>query len=515
VPTKSQRGLPPNGNPDSLDNLTHEQYLAKRAELLKIIEDTDTNIKKYEEENKIEFFKPIEPYQARILEYLHNGKKVIALVGGNGIGKTTLGAVVVGSACLGIEPWSGLKLPPPLDKPPVKVRIICQDWEKHADTVIVPKLKEYLPKGQYTTAKNNVGVESVFTFKNKSTIELITNKQSTSDHEGWEGEIIWGDEPFDRDKYVANLRGLRKPADKGGMGVFLITMTAVKEAWILDEIIRNQDPAYASVTEVPQKANPYLSEEYLRVFRASLRENEIIARIDGGWLNLVGLVWKFNADKHLIDPFEVPTDWPVVPMIDFHYSIPQALGFYTADPHGFHYVIDEMWADKMSPEQMADVIIRAKLTKGWRIEEAFIDPLSKGDTAYLKNRMGSDTQDSFTIIKDRLSDHGIELEIFSRDKASGVLAVEKMLEGPNGMPTLFFFRNLNKIEKEGHIWEIQRWVYNDRNEPKDENDHFMQCLYAYSLVGNKWTPMAYHRGDLKSELDFNVFEDNYGKQAQL
>jgi hypothetical protein len=119
------------------------------------------------------------------------------------------------------------------------------------------------------------------------------------------------------------------------------------------------------------------------------------------------------------------------------------------------------------------------------------------------------------VIRDRLSDHGIELHVASKDKDSGIINVEKWLEGPNKMPILFFFRNLNRIEKEGHIWEIQRWVYNDQGKPKDESDHFMENLYRYSLVGNKWSPMAYRRGDLKSELDFDVFKDNYGKQVQL
>jgi hypothetical protein len=281
-------------------------------------------------------------------------------------------------------------------------------------------------------------------------------------------------------------------------------MTAVSEAWILDDIIRNQDPAYASVTEVPQSANPYLSEDYLRVFRASLRENEKIARIDGGWLNLVGLIWRWSAERHLIDPFEIPTDWPVVPLIDFHPSTPQAIGFYTTDPRGFHYVIDEVWAH-MGAEETADVIIRKKIA-GWRIEDAYIDPLAKGDIQYVKNRFG-DVPASYPIIEERLGNHGIELHVASKDRDSGILNVEKMLMSDNGMPVLFFFRNMNRYEKEGHIWEIQRWTYDDKGLPKDEADHFMGNLYRYSLVGNKYIPLVYGGVDRKSELDFNVFEE--------
>jgi hypothetical protein len=497
--------------------LSMEERLAelykKREEDAKRVAEWSEKDEKYRETHKIEFFEPIGskegevPYQTKILEHLHGGKKVIALVGGNGIGKTVLGAVICGSACLGIEPWSGKDTV--WGKRPVSCRILCSDWEKHAATVIVPKLKEWLPVGEYTTAKNNVGVESKFTFRNKSMIELITNKQETSDHEGWEGDLVWGDEPFSHDKFVANLRGLRRPSEKGGMGVFLMTQTSVSEAWILDEVIMNTDPAYASVTEIPQDANPYLSDEFKRIFRASLRPNEVIARIDGKFLNLVGLVWKgFKKEVHVIDPFEIPTDWPVVPMIDHHPSHPNAIGYYAVDPFERVYVVDETYAH-MSAEQEGDDIIRHMTRNAWRIKDVFIDPLSKGDMAYIKN-LGIEGKDTFTKLKERLWHHGIELHVASKDKASGIRNIEDMLEGPNKTPTLFFFRSLDKIEKDGHIWEIQRWTYDENNKPRDKDDHFMENLYRMSLTGTKYTKMRSSGNDLRAETEFNVFESNYG-----
>ena len=222
--------------------LTQDEIDARLDKLRKEIAEDDEKLAAFREGNRIEFITPIAPYQTRVLEHLHEGKKIITLVGANGIGKTHLGGMIVGSACLGIQPWDGKETV--WGRRQVKCRIICSDWEKHAATVIVPKLKELLPAGTYTTSKNNVGVESKWDFPGtRSSLELITNKQDTRDHEGWEGDLIWADEPFDRDKFVANLRGLRRPPDKGGMGIFLITMTAVSQAWILDDIILNGDAA--------------------------------------------------------------------------------------------------------------------------------------------------------------------------------------------------------------------------------------------------------------------------------
>lgn len=484
--------------------VTPETKEARLEALYKRRDELDEQMAKYREQNKIEFFKPIDPYQSKILEHIHAGKTVVTLQGGNGIGKTTLGAVVVGSACLGIQPWD--KSETRWGRGPVKVRILCSDWEKHAKTVIVPKLQEWLPVGRYTTSKNNVGVESVFKFPNKSSLELMTNKEDTKDHEGWEGDIVWADEPLPEDKYVANLRGLRK-AD--GKGLFLITMTAVSEAWILDKIVRNVHPSFASVTEIPMNANPYLPKEHMETIMAAYGKKERIARIEGKWLNLVGLVWpSFNPEIHIIDPFDIPTDWPVVPMIDHHPSHPNAISYYAVDPFDRIYVIDETWGH-MSPEQEADDIIRHQTRNAWRIKEVFIDPLSKGDMAYIKNR-GLDIPDTFTVLKERLWRHGIDLFVATKDKDSGIRNVEKMLEGPNKTPTLFFFRNLDKIQDEGHIWEIQRWTYDDNNKPRDENDHFMENLYRMTLTGVKYSKPRRDGENLKSQTEFEVFQPGYG-----
>lgn len=417
---------------------------------------------------------------------------------------TVMGAVIVGSACLGIQPWDKRLLPVPIDKPPIKVRVLCKDWEDHARGVIVPELKRWLPVGEYTTSKNNVGVEASWKFKNKSEIELITNKQETQQHEGWSGHIVWADEPMDHDKYIANSRGL---VDVNG--IFLLTMTAVTESWILDEIVLNTDNTFAAVTEIPIFSNPYLDKDAISSFEAKLPENERIARIHGGWLNLVGLVWKgFKKDVHVIDPFEIPTDWPVVPMIDHHPSHPNAIGYYAVDQFDRIYVIDETYGH-MSAEQEGDDIIRKMTRNAWRIKDAFIDPLSKGDMTYIKN-LGIEGRDTFSKLKERLWHHGIELHVASKDKGSGIRNVEDMLEGPNKTPTLFFFRSLDKIDREGHIWEIQRWTYDENNKPKDKDDHFCENLYRMTLTGTKYTKMRKSGDNMRAETEFSVFEPSYG-----
>jgi hypothetical protein len=240
-----------------------------------------------------------------------------------------------------------------------------------------------------------------------------------------------------------------------------------------------------------------------------LSESQKIARVDGGWLNLVGLVWGgFKKDIHIIDPFEIPTDWIVVPLTDYHPSHEIAIGYYAIDPFDRIYVIDETYGH-MSPEQVGDDIIRKKTANAWRIRDSFIDPLSKGDMAYVKNR-GLDIPDTFSVLKERLWKHGVELHVATKDKSSGIRNVERMLEGPNKTPTLFFFRNLDKIEKEGHLWEIVRWTYGDDNKPRDENDHFMENLYRMTLTGIAYTKFHNEGYSQRAETDFDPLASDYG-----
>lgn len=451
-----------------------KRKLELRKKLLQIKKQKERYLlleRQYKESNKIEFFKPLE-HQQLVLDKLADGKKVVLLQGANRIGKSVIGAVVTGAFGLGYYPWIEGKPATPFGKKPLKMRILCSDWEHHAGQVIVPKLKEWLPAGSYETKKNNVGIDAFWTFKEThSTIELMTHIQDTKIHEGWSGHFVWADEPPPRDKYIANRRGL---IDFGG--VMLLTLTAVSESWILDDIVLNEDNTIGCITEIPITANPNLDKEAIESFTKSLTEDEKIARIQGGWLNLVGRVLKdFNADIHVIEPFEIPTDYPVVAMIDLHLSTPQAIGFYAIDKHERIFVIDEVW-ENISPDEIADEIIRRKKQKAWRIENAFIDPLAKGDNLFMKNR--SNVQDSFTIISNKLRPHGILLECASKDKDSGIRNLQTRLVGANKMPSLFFFNNCKR-----HLWEIQRWTYNEEGKPQKKDDHFMENLYRFTLTG--------------------------------
>lgn len=444
-------------------------------------------LEKYQKDNKTEFFKPLW-YQQKIIDYLHSGKKVVLLQGANQIGKTILGANLVASFVMGKQGWD--KKPSIFGERKTRGRIICKDWEHHANEVIVPVLKEWLPRGSYETRRNNVGIECFWKFRNGSTIELMTSTQDVGIHEGWAGDWVWADEPFPREKYTANKRGLI-----ASNGIFIMTLTALSEPWILDDIVLSQNPSIGCVTNVDIRENIYLTPEAIENFENSLdkREGEDVVRARGGWFQLTGLILKdFDKDKHIIEPFKIPPDWRVIAMIDIHPKKEQAIGFYTTSPKDIDYVIDEIWKH-LSPEQIAYRIIEKKNQNNWRMEEAYIDPLARGDSNYVAN-VNPYAEDSFNIIRDILMTNGIDLYIASKDKDSGIRNIKEGLKSLNNMPSLFFF---NTCER--HIYEAQRWTWDNNSPNKEEpkalkvNDDMMENLYRYTLTDREYRPLILER----------------------
>lgn len=453
----------------------------KRAVLEKKILELESAIRVFAGSRRIEDWVPF-PHQQKALDHLRAGKKTILVQGANRIGKTVFGTAVVGAACLGIEPWSGN--PTVFGAVPVRARIIAVDWEHHAKEVIVPALKEWLPQGTYETRKNNVGVETYWDFpETKSTIELMTHSQETRIHEGWKGHIVWSDEPLPKDKYTANKRGLIDYS-----GVFIMTMTALYEPWILDEIVLPDDPTTGCILEVPMRANPFLKEEDIQNFSRGLSEEDLAVRVGGGWLQLFGRVLKnFDRSIHVVANFEAPTDWPVIALVDVHLNKPQAIAFYGCDKYDRIFALEEVW-DHLSPEQIGDEIAKRKYNYP-RMVDAFIDPLAKGDDQFVKNRIN--IEDTFTVISRKLAPYGIRLQVASKDKDSGIQNIKGRLVGANKMPTVFFQERCKR-----HIYEATRWIYDKVGVPQKVDDHFMECLYRATLSGLHWTAPGLFKGPL-------------------
>ena len=513
-----------------------EELKRKKVSIMRQIVD-------YHDKNKWEKLKLFK-WQEKAIKLLEK-KLIVVIPAPNKIGKSVLNAVIAVSWALGYEGWnevsgdypfavkvqdrwfksSSLNIPPP-----VKIRITGEDWLHHLGQTVIPELKYWAPAGQYETKKNSQGIDYFWTFKNGSSFELLTHDQEDKLYESWLGHGWIADEPPPKNKYSAMSRGIF-----GVNGKILIATTPLEEAWILDdlvlsartdvgvmsgltcldneiyyahdiEILTEMGMTEGNVKEffnkilyvddkgkaaekflletVPIEKQKRLMELYYLRFAKDTPIDQKPSRFFGTFKKLVGLIIKnFDFDKHKIKSFKIPTNWVVTPLIDLHLNKPHAISFYACDERGLNYVIKEVW-ENLRPEEIADVIIREKKMNTWNIYEAFIDPLAKGDDKFIKNR--GDVGDSFTIISNKLSEEGIYLQVASKDKPSGIRNIQTWLEGVNGLPTLYFFDSLQSFNGGyGHVYEIQRWAYDDNGVPEKENDHFMENLYRYTLTGEK------------------------------
>jgi len=444
-----------------------------------------------------------------------------------GYDSTLLDAIQVGGqwyrkSSLGIEP-------------PVNIVITGEDWKAHLGRTIVTELKKWSPEGFYTTKKNEQGVEYYWEWFNKSTFILMCYTQDDDLFESFRAQGAWEDEPPPKSKHVALSRGLLLDNGKTYM-----SLTPIKEPWILDDIVLsgrrdvgiidglsildNPDLVKSEkkvltelgldegqilkyydfllfdnaekrtpvsdqgkraddflISIVPEDKQSDISKLKILKFIKDIDPSDVPPRVFGQFKSLVGRVLKeYSPEVHLVKPFEIPTDWPVVAMIDFHLSTPQAVSYWAVNKQDLKYCIAEMWKN-CSAEEIADDIIRKTKFYGWKLENAFIDPLSKGDTAYIRNRMGTDVQDTYSIIQEKLLEHGITLNVASKDKDSGTKNLQTWLKGVNGLPTLYIFDTCERFQ-----YEVLRWVYDDNGKPIKENDHFMENAYRFTLTGTKY-----------------------------
>ena len=450
-------------------------------------------------------FRGMNPKQKLLFDAFRNPLyKVFTFTGGNRSGKTTSLVVYGISAMIGKWPWDGEPLKFSHGHPR-KVRYVGQDWEKHIKTVVEPALKYWWPKSRRVkTAKNNVGVEALWTDEETgSTLEIMSNKQESDLHEGWDGDLVLYDEPPRREIRVANARGL---VDRAGREVF--GMTLLKEAWVDREVIKallpdgSPDPSVYNVhAEIYDNLGYGLDKEGIDQFAKTLTEDEKEARLNGKPSYLSGLIYgKFNRQTHVRSLVTVPLDWIVDISIDFHPSKPWAILFLATDKRGFKWVIDEIWQHG-SWKVLGEEIIRRIKRYQYRVENIIIDPLSKGD-----EQSDLHEESVFRKMSDLFNVYGYDLYAASKDKDGGIHLVNDLLMTENEMPALFFRSTLKRT-----IMEIEGYMIDaSTGRPSKENDDFMENLYRLVLLGTEW-----HEPSGRNVLVSNLLTEHVGTESWM
>jgi hypothetical protein len=451
----------------------------------------------YEKENKLLYFNhpdkgylgkhgkwDYNPIQKRFFKALRNPEYTIfTLTGSNRISKTfsTTGVTAL-TALRGHFPWEDPSVVGHWFwemhnwEPPIKVRIVGQDWEKHIKGTVIPCIQELWPKSwNIKTKKNNIGVDAYYTDPyTGGSVEIMSNKSESDLFEGWHGHLIIYDEPPKREVRVACSRGL---IDFEGLEFF--AMTLLKEAWIEEDIMNMElpdgtpDPCVFSATgHIDENVGYGITEKGRDNFAKGLNSDEYAARIDGVSAFRSGLVLGVDKNIHYISRFDIPSHWIVDVAIDIGVAKPHDILYFATAPNGFKYVCFEQTL-KGDGTMIADSIIKRKNRFNLRINRIICDPLAKGD----QNNENS-TWDKIDIALNR---HDMYLEAGSKDKEDGIIEINNLLKTVNNMPALFIFRDLPKATK-----QLYGWRYDDKGVISKKNDDMCENLYRLILLGTEY-----------------------------
>lgn len=277
--------------------------------------------------------------------------------GGNGVGKTAAMAILA----VGLI-WGTSELSEFFDDyaifqwmrdrctergKPGKGRIICNADSMKDNGSVLQAIQEWFPKGRYKLNKAGKNHYSEIICDNGYVIDVKTHDQDTVAVSGTTLDFILADEPFPRalwSETVGRTRG-------GGIIAFFLTPLEMA-GWMMDQIIEAKDGKEIVVTnasiwenckDVPGMRGRLSREHIERMIRAWERESpeEVEARVKGTFTHLSGAMYKiFSPEVHIIEPFPIPSDWPVVNIIDPHDARPPAINWIAQGPQA-HFAFRE------------------------------------------------------------------------------------------------------------------------------------------------------------------------------
>lgn len=352
-------------------NLTQKVSLQELQNLWRLL----TQLENIQRNQKVSCYRPLRNH-----DEFHRCDSVptkLAL-GSNRSGKSVAGVNEAIAHSLGYRPWLPEDDPNHIvrlnDGNPIAVpnigRIVAPKFVNIEQT-IYPKIREWAPFGWYTIKKNNNGIPVQLTWKNGSIIYFMSNDQDDDVFEGPNGHWVWIDEPIDYAKFTGLKRGL---IDFSGHMWF--TLTPLSQPWIADVLVAEANEPGGSVRLFHFDIwdnwignGGYLRKVEIEDFIKKLKPDELEARLHGNFKHLFGRVFKEWSPEppFWINPFELPTTWPRVCIIDPHPRKPVAVLWIAFSPDNQKYVYRELFDNSLvTIKEVSNCI---KELEGWKYNE--------------------------------------------------------------------------------------------------------------------------------------------------
>lgn len=435
---------------------------------LKKIED---EIKLRREKNKVLYYNTGEKIHHKQVAFHKCTKRNRWVFGGNRTGKTECGAVETVYLARGIHPFKPNKksvngwvvsLSSQVQRDVAQDKILNYlnpDWIE--DIVMTSGRKESPRSGiiDYILVKSVMGGTSKIGFKNC--------EQGREKFQGTSLDFVWFDEEPPKDIYdECRMRILDRKGEIFG------TMTPLKGlTFVYNEIYLNESGDDEVWCEFMQwEDNPFLDKAEIEAFTSSLSADEIESRRYGKFRHDVGLVYpEFDESIHVIEPFNVPTEWFTGISIDPGLRNPLSAHFYAVDYDGNVYVIAEHYEADRDIDYHAKHILNIANSLNW--------PRFDGRLrAMIDSAANQKTLASTKSVTEMFYDRGILADTnVNKDLFSGINMVKRYLSS-NGKARLFIFKTCVNM-----IREIKSYWWGEADCPVKKNDHAMDELRYFLM----------------------------------
>lgn len=431
--------------------------------------------------------------------------KIRGVFGGNRSGKTEMGALEARFHATGQYPeWY------PLEgrfSGPTRGRIIVTDYKKGSNEVLEPKIEHWFDPACIIKTERFLGHIIKLFIKHiaggTSTIDIMTHEQDSMAFEGWAGHWAWFDEPPPREKFVATQRGL---VDFNGR--CWLTLTPISEPWLYDEIVgKASDRVWFTTIDI--RDNPYLSEQAIKDFEATLMPEEKEARIHGKFIHLAGRVYKdFDPDIHCL--VKMPKgweDWPTWFVLDPADRRPHHGIWAKVDPMDNIYIFDELVYKGTIADTCKEILVREKM-RGINPDHVIriLDP-NKGNTPTAATGLklveefakdGNNIYFTATVNDDLALGHLAVAEKLGYDKT-------KLRDGLNHPKLMFIADSTRECVKQllSYVWDDWRGDIkgsrSQKEKPKDINKDMPDAIRYLVMSGPTWyydeeTPRGFSGG---------------------
>jgi hypothetical protein len=243
--------------------------------------------------------------------------------------------------------------------------------------------------------------------------------------------------------------------------------------------------------------NPYLSDDGLyEANLLSLPEHQRRQLLEGDWdINEGAAFPEFNRNIHVVDPYDIPSNWIRFRACDYGYGSYTGVLWFTVVPGSEQLVIyRELYVSKVTATDLADIILEIENEAGEKIRYGVLDSSlwhNRGDTGpSLAEQM---------IMKGcrwRPSDRSKGSRVAGKNEIHRRLQVDEFTEEPR----MVFFNNC--VQTISQIPSLPL----DKNNPEDVDTHAEDHLYDALRYGIMTRPRS-------NIFDFDPASQRTGFQA--